>query len=482
MSNRTERDFMGEVEVPRGALYGIHSMRARENFPGQSTFPSTWYKAMGQIKLAFYTSIENFISTLNQEYPNQDWPFKLPTCEIVEALKAAAAEVADGKQFEQFIVPAIQGGAGTSINMNINEIITNLALQQLNSRPGEYSLIDPIEEANLFQSTNDTVGSALRIAAMNQLGQLETAINQVRHSLEKKEAQYRTVLRIGYTQYQEAVPTTFGRLFSNYTDALSRDWWRISKGKERIKVLNIGGSAIGTGLTVPRYVIMVLIDHLRSITNLPVSRSENMSDATANHDDLVELHGLLKALAVNLEKLSGDLRILSSDLSGEQGFNIPARQAGSSIMPGKVNPVIPEFVISSCHQVYANDAIITNLAAQGNLELNPYLPQIGISLLNSLDLLTHACHSLSTNCVDGIQINKQQQHQKVLHSPSLSTALIPVIGYHKASELVQYMKTHACSIIEANLELQLIDNELLSKYIDVGNLMQLGFSVKTLPS
>ncbi len=475
---RTEIDFLGKVEIPDDALYGIHSVRARENFPGEDRFSMEWYKAVGLIKLSFYKSAESFIKSLRQEHPNKEWGFRIPDLTVIEALQEAATEVSKGMHFNHFIAPAVQGGAGTSINMNINEILANRACNILGYKLGSYDVVDPIDSANIYQSTNDTIPSALRVAAMFKLEVLEKAVNQLRKEFEQKEAQYRDTLRIAYTQYQEAVPSSYGKLFSSYTDALSRDWWRISKGKERIKTINLGGSAVGTGLTVPRYVLIMVVDQLRSLTKLPVSRAENLADATANQDDLVELHGLLKTLAVNLEKISGDIRILSSDLSSDQGFLIPSRQVGSSIMPGKVNPVIPEFVISSSHQVFANDTLVASLASKGSLELNPYIPQIGHAILGSLDLLVNACQSLALNCVSGIEINEQKSIERVLYSPSLTTALIPTIGYKRATEMAKFMKDNKCSIIEANDRLKVIATERLSELIKPEKLLRMGFSVK----
>ncbi len=268
--------------------------------------------------------------------------------------------------------------------------IANRALQMTGHKPGDYDLIDPIEDANIFQSTNDVVPTALRVAAMQLLLELENAINELRKAMEELEKRYRNTLRIAYTQMQEAVPSTYGRLFSSYSDALSRDWWRVSKCLERIKVVNLGGSAIGTSIAVPRYFVAEVVPRLQQLTGLPVTRGENLSDATSNLDPFVEVHGILKAHAVTMEKMVSDLRLLASDIHGEHSLTIPKKQTGSSIMPGKVNPVIPEYVISCSHRVYSNDQLIAGLSAQGCLELNAYLPVIGHALLDSLKLLISA--------------------------------------------------------------------------------------------
>ena len=401
---RREKDFIGEKELDVNALYGIHSVRARENFPDKGRFTAEWYRAMAVTKRACYSAAASFFTEAAKQYDLAAMHIRVVTADKLGALSAAAEECEAGKHFEHFIVPAISGGAGTSINMNMNEIIANRALQMLGRKPGEYDLIDPIEDANIFQSTNDVVPTALRVAAMNLLLELEDSINVLRKRAEELEQRYRPVLRIGYTQMQEAVPTTWGRLLSSYGDALARDWWRVSKCLERIKVVNLGGSAVGTSITVPRFFVSEVVTRLQQLTGLPVTRGENLSDATSNLDTLVEVHGIIKAHAVTLEKMAGDLRMLASDLHGRRVLSIPARQAGSSVMPGKVNPVIPEFVISCSHRIYSNDQLVASLAAQGCLELNAYLPIIGHTLLESIKTLISADRSMAENMLSGMKV------------------------------------------------------------------------------
>ncbi|MCX6258467.1 MAG: lyase family protein, partial [Bacteroidia bacterium] len=342
---RTEQDFIGEKTIETNALYGIHSLRARENFPDNTPFHIEWYKALGLTKLACYLTYQSFKKSALEKFDEKSLSISFIPDNIIELLIKSAEEVANGDYFSHFIVPAIQGGAGTSINMNVNEIIANASLLKSGSQPGNYSLIDPIEHANVFQSTNDVIPTSLKIAVMKQLIVLEESINKLRSKVEEHENNNRNHLRIGYTQMQEAVPSSFGLLFSTYSEALSRDWWRVSRCFERIKVVNLGGSAIGTGIAVPRYFIMEAARQLQQLTGLPVTRSENMTDATCNLDPFVEVHAILKAHAVNLEKIVSDIRLLSSDLNGGKELQIPGKQVGSSIMPGKVNPVIPEFVV-----------------------------------------------------------------------------------------------------------------------------------------
>jgi aspartate ammonia-lyase len=475
---RTETDFLGTISIPREALYGIHSVRAKENFPDQTPFPKEWYQATGKVKYACYLAYRKFRESALEF--SQNLPFTFIDSKTLDALECAAKEITNGKHFEYFIVPAIQGGAGTSINMNVNEIIANRALQLLQKNPGDYQTIDPIETANIYQSTNDVIPTSLKIAIMELLGILEESINRLREQIETIEKQNNHTLRVGYTQMQEAVPSTYGRLFSTYSEALSRDWWRVSKCFERIKTVNLGGGAIGTGLSIPRFFIMQTVQELQQLTKLPVTRSENLQDATSNLDSFVEIHATLKAHAVNIEKMTSDLRLLASDIAHTHEISIPAKQTGSSIMPGKINPVIPEFAISIAHKVYANDQLVSSLCGQGCLELNAYLPVIGCSIIESIRLLIAANNSIKQNLIEGLLINTDTAKQKVYSSPSVSTALSPYIGYHKAASLAKEMKSTGTNIFTANEKLQLIDPIKLKTLLQPENLLKLGFSIKDL--
>ena len=259
---RIEKDFIGEVSIPAGALYGIHSVRARNNFENQVGFSLEWYRATGSVKLACYRTVRKLLKALKKEHPEMITHLNIPDEKTLGAMEAAANAIASGDYFEYFIVPGTQGGAGTSINLNVNEIIANAALLGLGKKPGDYASVDPIESANIYQSTNDVIPTALTVASMQLLNELEAAINKTRATVEKLETRYRNTLRLGYTQMQEAVPSTFGQLFSTYSEALSRDWWRVSKGFERIKVVNLGGGAIGTGIAIPRFFIMEVVPAL----------------------------------------------------------------------------------------------------------------------------------------------------------------------------------------------------------------------------
>ena len=474
---RTESDFIGQREIPKDALWGIHSLRAKENFPDKTAFHKEWFMAIGIVKQACYQTYSSFLKAIQDKFPNKEFPFKLIDSNLIEELEKVSIEINDGKHFEHFIVPAIQGGAGTSINMNINEIISNRALQKKGKPTGSYQDIDPFEHTNVFQSTNDVIPTSLKVATIRLLQELEESINSLRMEVEKTESKHRNVLRQGYTQMQAAVPSSYDKLFSTYNNALSRDWWRVSKCFERIKEVNLGGGAIGTGLSIPRFFIMEVVPNLQKLTGLPITRSENLSDTTANMDSFVEVHATLKAHAVNLEKMAADLRLLGSDLFHDREINLPQKQVGSSIMPGKINPVIPEFVISVAHKVYANDVMISNLAGQGCLELNAYLPSIGHALLDSIKLLIAANNTLADNLFRELEIKSKPIEEGILKNPSVATALSPYIGYHQAAKLAKEMKTNQLSIRDANAKLNLVTEELLNKLIQPEELLKMGFRI-----
>ena len=485
---RKEKDSIGEREIDDNALYGIQSLRAKENFPDMTRIHIEWFKAIGLVKQACFLTYKSFKQAvieriengeLRMENGEKNLKSQLINDEIIDKLIITAEEVSEGKYFEHFIVPAISGGAGTSINMNVNEIIANAALLKLKKEPGDYQVIDPIEHANIYQSTNDVIPTALKVAVLQQLIILESSINELRAKVEELEAKYRSTLRTGYTQMQEAVPTSYGKLFSTYSEALSRDWWRVSKCFERIKVVNLGGGAVGTGIAIPRFFIMEVCSTLQKLTNLPVTRSENLADTTSNLDTFVEVHAIMKAHAVNLEKMVSDIRLLASDIGGKE-ISIPQKQLGSTIMPGKVNPVIPEFVISSAHKIYNNDNLITSLCAHGCLELNSYLPAIGHAMLESLKLMTAMDNTIKENLLQGLTVNAQLAESRLFSSPSVTTALTPFIGYNKAALIANEMKVHNIDIFEANAKLKLIDGDKLKEILKAENLLKLGFSINDL--
>ena len=474
---RVEQDFLGEVSLPADALYGIHSHRARHNFSNPVPFPIEWYKATGMVKLACYRTVRKFQKVLQKEHPDLVDQIRIPAEKTLGAMESAAAEVSSGSHFEHFIVPGVQGGAGTSINLNINEIISNVALLNLGKAPGDYQHVDPIETANIYQSTNDVVPTALTVATMLLLNELEEAVNLTRSSMEELETRYRSSLRLAYTQMQEAVPSTYGQLFGSYNEALSRDWWRVSKSYERIKVVNLGGGAIGTGISLPRFYIMEVVPILKNLCSLPVSQGEHLPDTTSNMDKWVEVHAILKAHAVNMEKIASDLRLLASGVVESREIRLPDRQVGSSIMPGKVNPVIPEYIITSAHRIYANDQVITSLSAQGCLELNAYLPEIGCAMLESLKLLISMNRAMKDQMLEGLEIDEDKARTSLYGSMAVSTALSPLIGYHRAAKLAKVMKEEKMDIFQANEKLGMLDKAQLKKMMEPHQLLKKGFTI-----
>ncbi len=477
---RVEKDFIGERQIEDHALYGIHSLRAKENFPDLTRFHIEWYQAVGTVKHACYLTYKDFAASMQFKYKSGNLPLILMDDKILNVLIISAEEVEQGKYFDQFIVPAVSGGAGTSINMNVNEILANASLLKLGHSAGAYEKLDPIEHANIYQSTNDVVPTSLKVVLTRLFNQLEDRINDLRSTIEEIEKKSRNYLRIGYTQMQEAVPTSYGRLFSTYSDALSRDWWRVSKCMERIKTVNLGGSAIGSGITVPSFFILEVVQMLQKITGLPFTRAENMFDATSNLDALVEVHATIKSHAVNLEKMVSDLRLLASDILNAREIVIPKKQAGSSIMPGKVNPVIPEYVISIAHKIYANDVLISSLCAQGCLELNAYLPVIGHTLIESLKLLIGADETLNKNLFAGLGLDPKTAYKKLICSSSITTALLPFIGYNNATRLALMMKENQLDVFEANNLLEIISNDKLKEIVQPENILKEGFILKDL--
>jgi aspartate ammonia-lyase len=458
---RTETDLLGNKQIPSEALWGIHTARALENFPlsGKRIHPE-FIKAYGAVKLA--------CTQTNQQLGFLDGKS--------EAIELACEEMLSGKLNESILVDALQGGAGTSTNMNVNEVLANRALQIYGKNPGEYDFISPLDDINLHQSTNDTYPTALKIAAIWLLRDLEKNVLALQEVFQQKEKEFAHVVKIGRTQLQDAVLTTLGREMSAYSEAFNRDRWRIYKCEERLRVVNLGGTAIGTGLGAPRQFIFRAIDQLREITGIGLARAENLVDCTQNADVFVEVSGILKAYATNLLKISNDLRLLSSGPDAGLGeINLPLRQAGSSIMPGKVNPVIPEAVAQAALLSMGYDQTITQACSSGNLELNQFMPLIAFSLLESLTILSNAALIFRTNCVEGITANEAVCRKNVESSTATATALIPKTGYTKAAEIISLSKQKNISIKEAALKLGYMTEEEFEQLISPEAVCRLGY-------
>jgi len=440
---RKEHDLLGERDVPAGALHGIYTERALENFPltGRPVAPAL-VRAFGAVKLA--------CARTNHELGWWD-------DRTFAAIQQACAEMEEGLLDEHVRVDALQGGAGTSTNMNVNEVIANRALQLLGCPLGDYDTVSPLDDVNLHQSTNDTFPTALKVAAIRRLRELERDVVALLEEFQRKEKELAHVVKIGRTQFQDAVLTTLGREMSAYAEAFGRDRWRIYKCEERLRVVNLGGTAIGTGLGAPRQFIFRAVEHLRDLTGLGLARAENLVEATQNADVFPEVSGILKALATNLLKVSSDLRLLSSGPVGGLGeIRLPARQAGSSIMPGKVNPVIPEAVSQAAMTVMANDQAIAHACSMGCLELNAFLPLVAEKLLESLRLLAAACRILRTHCVAGIEADEARCRRNVENATASVTALVERIGYEIAQEVAEQAVEQGRSVRDVAVERGLI--------------------------
>jgi len=445
---RTEKDHFGKIQIPEDAYYGIHTLRATQNFPvSDLRVPEEFVRALAEVKQA--CALANIRTNLLHQ-------------KIGQAIIAAAKEVASGKLNDQFIVDAFQGGAGTSTNMNMNEVLANRAIELLGGKKGEYHIVDPLEHVNLSQSTNDVYPTALKIAAIRLVIALSEAIAQLQGAFQEKEAAFAGILKLGRTEMQDAVPIALGQEFGAFAEALARDRWRLFKVEERLRQVNLGGTAIGTGLNAERDYIYTAIEELQRITKLGIARAENMVDVTQNADVFVEVSGLVKAAAVNLAKIAGDLRILSAGPRGGLAeISLPQLQAGSSIMPNKVNPVIPEMVSQVSFQVICCDQAITLAAFSGQLELNAFLPLITFNLLWELKLLNTCVTLFRTRCVERIQANPERCNRWLEESLCLATSLAPYIGYENAAELSREAATQSKTIRQTVIEKGLFTQEEL---------------------
>lgn len=462
MKFREECDSIGKCDsIPENAYWGIHTQRAMGNFKISSyKIPRVFIKAFGMVKLACAkTSIE-----LGK------WPK-----EKADAITQACEDLIEGKLDDQIVVDPFQGGAGTSTNMNVNEVIANRALEIAGKPRGDYSYIDPIEDVNLYQSTNDAYPTALKVASIYLLKDLEKSVIALEEAFEKKEKEFSDVVKVGRTQLMDAVLITLGKEFSAYAEAISRDRWRIYKCEERLRVVNIGGTAIGTGLSAPKKYIFGVIEKLKDITNLGLARAENLVDNTQNLDVFSEVSGILKAHATNLIKISNDLRLMNSGPhAGLSEINLPAVQVGSSIMPGKINPVIPEITAQVGIKVLGNDAIINQCVAMGQLELNQFIPLMAFSFLESLQLLINANNTFKTKCIDGITANKVNLKHFVDCSNATLTALLPQIGYKKASEISKEIESKHISVREYVVKNKYLTEEEYNNLISPESIMALG--------
>ncbi len=455
--------MLGEVSIPESELHGIHTARALENFPltGRPPHPGL-IQAFGDVKLACARTNHSLGA-----WKNDTRKF--------EAIESACREMAEGLLNEHIIVDLLQGGAGTSTNMNVNEVLANRALELLGEVHGRYGRVSPLDDINLHQSTNDTYPTALKLAAILRLRVLESKVLVLQESFQTLEKRFAHVVKVGRTQLQDAVLTTLGREMGAYAEAFNRDRWRIYKCEERLRVINLGGTAIGTGLAAPREYIFRVTEVLRSITGIGFARAENLVENTQNADVFVEVSGILKACAASLLKVCSDLRFLASGPeAGPAEIFLPQRQPGSSIMAGKVNPVIPEAVSQTAMFVLGLDASLTLACASGSLELNPFMPLIAACLLDGIDLLANSCDILGRNCVEGIQANEQQCARHARNSTAVATALLPALGYDAVCGVLARAKESGRSVREVVMNESLLSESEFEELISPEAVCRLG--------
>ena len=421
---RQERDALGVRQLPDGALYGINTLRAMENFDLHAQpVRMELIRAIVLIKLA---AAESRLQCGGGRE------------EVWRAIAAACRRVLAGEACESFCTQALQGGAGTSMHMNANEVLANLALRELGAAPGDYARVHPLDDVNRGQSTNDVVPTALRIAAIGRLRTLSEACAALQTALQEKEQRWRDVPKLGRTELQDAVPITLGEELGAWAQAIARDRWRLYKVEERLRQVNFGGAAVGLPGSGDRKWRHIAMEILRRETGFGLSEAEYPMDITQNCDVFVEVSGLLKALAANLMKISGDLRLMGSGPHGGLGeLRLKPLQQGSTIMPGKVNPVIPEMVMQCAMRVYAGDAAISMAAARGEFELNAFLPLIADSLLESLQLLEEAVRLLRVKCIEPLEADEARCRALLQASSAFAAAYAPVLGYDRVAALVR---------------------------------------------
>jgi aspartate ammonia-lyase len=451
---RIEHDLLGEREVPADAYYGVQTLRAVENFPITGT------------TIAIYPELIRALAAIKQAAALANHELHLLSRDRCDAIVRACEEIRAGELHDQFVVDVIQGGAGTSTNMNANEVIANRALEHLEHRRGEYQFLHPNEHVNMSQSTNDVYPTALKVAAYIGIFGLVDAMAVLRRAFEAKANEFRDVLKMGRTQLQDAVPMTLGQEFSTYAVMLGEDEDRLREAALLIREINMGGTAIGTGITAHPDYAKLICRHLSEITGIPLQTAPNLVEATQDCGAFVQLSGVLKRVAVKLSKTCNDLRLLSSGPRAGLGeINLPAVQAGSSIMPGKVNPVIPEVVNQIAFEVIGNDLTVSFAAEAGQLQLNAFEPIIAHSLFASIDHLRQGCLTLEDRCIRGITANRGHLRNAVERSIGIVTALNPYIGYANATAIAREAHASGRGVYELVLEKGLLPKEKLEEVL-----------------
>jgi aspartate ammonia-lyase len=454
---RSEHDLLGDREVPADARYGIQTLRAVENFP------------ITGIRLAHFPQLIRALAMVKQAAARANQRLGLLDDLIGSAIDRACQEIIDGHWHGHFVVDVVQGGAGTSTNMNANEVIANRALELMGHSLGQYTHCHPNNHVNLSQSTNDVYPTAVRVAVVLRLSELLTAMGELEHALRAKSEEFHDVLKMGRTQLQDAVPMTLGQEFGAFAVTTAEDIQRLRETARLFLEVNLGGTAIGTGINAdPRYP-EIAVEELRRISELDLVLAENLVEATPDTGAFVMFSGVLKRVAVKLSKLCNDLRMLSSGpRCGLNEINLPPMQPGSSIMPGKVNPVIPEVVNQIAFQVIGNDLTITMAAEAGQLQLNVMEPIISFNLFESLDMLTAGVDTLVSRCIQGITANREHSRRMVEDSIGLVTALVPALGYERASEIATEALASGRTVREIVVEAGDLDADELDRLLSPG--------------
>ncbi len=456
---RREHDSLGNRDIPASAYFGIQTQRAIDNFP------------ITGIPIGQFPHLIRALALVKKAAAHANMDLGILPRPIGEAIAAACDELVAGKYHDQFPVDVLQGGAGTSTNMNANEVIANLALERLGHAKGEYAACHPNDHVNLSQSTNDVYPTTIRLAMYSRLVDLTTAMAELQAALEKKEVEFADVIKMGRTQLQDAVPMALGQEFGAWAVMIGEDIHRLHEAKQLLREMNLGATAIGTGLNAPAGYTDLVRQYLNRFAQTDFVTSVNLVEATQDAGCFVQLSGVLKRVSVKLSKICNDLRLLSSGpRAGLNEINLPPMQPGSSIMPGKVNPVIPEVVNQICFQVIGNDVAVTLAAEAGQLELNVMEPVIFYNLHRSLDMLTNGCRVLATKCIAGITANREVCRRYVEQSIGLVTALNPLIGYEKSAEIAKEALATGRGVVELVVEKGLLTRAQVEEILKPENM------------
>jgi aspartate ammonia-lyase len=460
---RKERDLLGERDVPADALYGVQTLRALENFP------------ITGVALREFPALVGALATVKAAAARANAELGLLAPDAAEAIERAADEVRAGRHHEHFLVDMVQGGAGTSTNMNANEVIANRALELMGRPRGDYAALSPNTHVNLSQSTNDVYPTALKLALHESIERLRAAMRQLADAFLAKGHEFQGMVKMGRTQLQDAVPMTLGQEFSAFGHTMLEDVDRLGEVQGLLRETNMGATAIGTGITAPGGYAEAVRRHLSALTALELVTAPDLVEATADTGVFVQLSGVLKRCAVKLSKICNDLRLLSSGpRAGFGEINLPPMQPGSSIMPGKVNPVIPEVVNQVCFDIVGGDVTVTMAAEAGQLQLNVFEPVIAYRLLGGLDMLHNACDVLRERCVAGITANQDRMRYFVEHSIGIVTALVPIIGYERATEVAKEALATGRGVYDLVTERGLMTRDELDRALDPGAMVGAG--------